>query len=591
MNTEQINNEALKCIDDMIEDEDGKKVVLSRKWIEQEAASFLIDNLNKYNGIFDATGITTKDKGISYDGRVEVLNNAGEGAKDFLGFFDVQVKGTLVDEIKKGNSKFQIEVKHLKNYVKNPLGVLLFVIQIKKGTLEKKIFFRYLLPVDLKKIFETIKDEQDDKTLDIYPIDSNQKSALKKICLNFLKAQKKQAGKRIVMLDDNMLPLKIEIQDFRINKNELLKDKIYLYACLNKEEGFIPIELPKDAKIGAVTVIEKPIIINGKKYYDNYKSIIGEQEVIYQFGENVRYNLETKTLNFKFKGTILEQINDMEFALEIMQREKKDSYIEKYNKLRNTLEIIKKFNLNLKKLNINVNNEFNVFSTKDYNSMLILDDLLSNSETVLNKIKLTGIYTIDIQDKSIILFIEKNGEKITVYNFFDNFSSKFCIAEFVNEKYVRVCPYVLLNDSYKFSNILNFDYESVFNSLELSDNRDELIEGMNEMLLSFISSYDDTNNEDFYKLAEIIIKILADACPDCNIILINKFQLIKRKRDYTEKELKKIYDMREKETEPSILYAISILLDNETDISYYYNMMTEEQREELNGKPIEFLKK
>ena len=181
MDIDTIKSNNLSKIDKMLEDEDGINVMFSRKWAEHEGAIFLQQELNNYKGIFDASGITTKDKGISYDGRIEVMNNASEKGNEWIGYIDVQVKGTCVDEIKKGNSKFPIEVTHLENYTKNPLGVLFFVVQIQKDNLEKKIFYRYLLPVDLQKIFMTIKTTQETKSIDIYPIDSNQKNMLKNV--------------------------------------------------------------------------------------------------------------------------------------------------------------------------------------------------------------------------------------------------------------------------------------------------------------------------------------------------------------------------------------------------------------------------
>lgn len=78
MDIDTIKSNNLSKIDKMLEDEDGINVMFSRKWAEHEGAIFLQQELNKYKGIFDASGITTKDKGISYDGRIEVLNNASE---------------------------------------------------------------------------------------------------------------------------------------------------------------------------------------------------------------------------------------------------------------------------------------------------------------------------------------------------------------------------------------------------------------------------------------------------------------------------------------------------------------------------------
>ena len=169
MDVSTIKSDNLDKINKMLEDENELNVKFSTKWAEHEAVIYLQQELEKYRGIFDTTGIQIDDKGISYDGRIQVINNANRNKNEWIGYIDIQVKGTCVDEIKRGNSKFTVDVSDLENYAKHPLGVLSFVVQIKKDTLEKKIFYRFLLPVDLRKIFRTITNQKT-KTIDIYPL-------------------------------------------------------------------------------------------------------------------------------------------------------------------------------------------------------------------------------------------------------------------------------------------------------------------------------------------------------------------------------------------------------------------------------------
>ena len=52
---------------------DSEEIEYSKKWTEHEAVIFVQSELNKYNGIFDPSDIISKDKGISYDGHIEVM--------------------------------------------------------------------------------------------------------------------------------------------------------------------------------------------------------------------------------------------------------------------------------------------------------------------------------------------------------------------------------------------------------------------------------------------------------------------------------------------------------------------------------------
>lgn len=590
MDIATIRKNNLEKIDGMLEDEDGINVMFSRKWAEHEGAIFLQQELNKYRGVFDASGITTKDKGISYDGRIEIMNNASEKGNEWIGYIDVQVKGTCVDEIKKGNSKFPIEVTHLENYTKNPLGVLFFVVQIQKDTLEKKIFYRYLLPVDLQKIFMTIKTTQETKSIDIYPIDSNQKNMLKKKCLEFLKARDMQVGKRIVILDETKQPLEVLVQDFRENKNDYLKDKVYMYVKLNNDEGLIPAIMPEGGKIGAIELINKPIILRGIKFYDSFKRIIEEDAILYQYGENIIFNTNTNKIDFKFQGTINEIINDLKFALMIIKITENDCQ-ELSIVLKNKLDIIKRFQYNLKKINIILNNKFPPFKDIDYSNMEHFNNLINNDNETIKKIEISRLYVIKLCGKNILLLLNKNKESITVYNYFDNISKKVTITVKKKKQYIRICPYSLLIDTLNFEDILNYNKDSVSLSIKDCENNDINREYMNLLALSLINSYDRTKNEEFYELAHDLINKLIEWKPEDYIYIINQMQLIKRKRELTNEEKNILYDIKNKKNDNiDLLYGISILLENKSDIEYYYNRLNEKSKKEFSKYPIENLK-
>lgn len=585
----KITEDVMKKINDMLSDDEDVNTEYSNKWIEYQAAYHIITSLHEYNGIFDASGITVRDKGLSYDGRVEVYEKGKENGRSFLGYIDVQIKGTCVDSIKNGNSKYEIEVKHLVNYVKSQVGALLFVVQIEKETKNKKIFYRFLLPSDLKRIFNTIDEGQEHKTIDIYPIDSKQKTYLKNICLQYLKAKNMQIGKTVITINPNEDFPKIFIQDFRNNENEFLKDKFYLYIKKDEEQGLIPAILPDGSKIGSVNVINEPVIINGKKFFEKYEVIVGENELIYKFGNSIEFNMRTHTMNFTFKGSLSSRINDMEFALEIINltgKNRKDA-----QKIKNSIEILKKFKTNMENLKINIACNLETFSAKDYDSMDFINKLMDNDKTANSLVKSTGLYYVDIQGRKVVLFIHKEKGKINVYNFFGENIKKYRFAEFINGKYEIISPYILLPDNLNFENIINFDSKSVKESINITENRDESRELLNELMLAFIKSYDNTDNEEFYLLAELIGNRLKELYPSNDLFAINRYQLIRRKRLFNDDERKNIYEIKSKNGDTSILYGISILLENKSDVDYYYTQMPEEEKTFVNNTPIEFLKR
>ena len=114
---------------------------------------------------------------------------------------------------------------------------------------------------------------------------------------------------------------------------------------------------------------------------------------------------------------------------------------------------------------------------------------------------------------------------------------------------------------------------------------------MNILALELINSYDKTKDEDFYQAAEKIIDKLLEWEENNSVEIINRLQLIKRKRNLTNEEINILYDIKNKENQrEEIQYGISILLENKADIEYYYKQLSKEKKEQFSKLPIENLK-
>lgn len=562
---------------------DSEEIEYSKKWTEHEAVIFVQSELNKYNGIFDPSDIRSKDKGISYDGHIEVMKYGKEDKKEMIGIIDTQVKGTCVNKISKGNSKFTIDVSDLVNYAKNLVGALLFVVQIEKETKKKKIFYRYLLPIDLEKIFRTI-DEQKTKTIDIYPIDSNQKTMLKNICLRFLQNKKEQVGKRIVVLDGETNLLEVKLVDCRTTESEFLKNKVYMYVKLNEDEGLIPALLPKNGKLAYIREVHKEIIINGKKYYNSYKQIIEDEKRLLKYGNGIIYNVEEHRFNFEFKGTIDEQINDMEFSIAILKEYKLEKE-EVFLNIQKRLNKINEFKENLKRLNIDLKECFSSFNASDFENMNYLNRMLNKKSEVVERFDKSTLFEIKINSKTILLYVHKLKNTIEVYNFFGGLYNKIAIFSKINGKFYRVSEYALLTNS-KIEDYINYDEKKIKISIKESENNEPNLLNLNLLLLTYISAYDRTKNENYYKMAEFVLKKLLKEDSNNSVYIINKMQLIKRKRNLTQKEKSTLNEIKENTYNNMEKYCISILLENNYDIEKYYKKLSRQEKKDLEKFPI-----
>ena len=581
---ENRNNE----IDRILNDKDNIKKV-DNKWIEQEAAFHLKSELNKYDGLFDASDIKTKDGGISYDGIVEVMKDGSSKAKDLLGRIDVQVKGTLVDKIPNGNSKFRIEIKHLENYAKNILGVLLFVVYIEKGTKTKKIFYRNLLPIDLKKIFYKI-NENDDKdkkiSIDIYPIDSNKKMALKKVCANFLKAQSKQVNKRIMVLEPDIKIKEILVQDMRDNKGEYLKDKAYLYVKIHEDEGFIPAILGSGGKMSTVEKVNNPIILNGTKYYDKYKVVTSEEERYIVIDETI--TIKKGTIHFTLEGNIEKKIKDMRFAVEFLKTYGINAK-EDIEKLQVSIEVLEKFNGLLQKLGIHIKDRLPALTDEDYKNISYFFRIMENEKNMVKIFSEPTVFPIKLCGKEIILIANidnENKNQLVVWNYFDNKLEGKIVLGYKGQ-YYKVTPYIWLKDK-KIEKILNYDKNIVENSIKDCMINDIIADNLNQLLLSYILAYDKTKDENYYEVAMMIANKLVEFNTENHVYMINKLQLCKRKRELTKQEINILQEYKNKKDINNIeAFCIAKILGNKADIEYYYNeKLNDEEKAEINKYPI-----
>jgi len=135
--------------------------------------------------------ISVGDKGISFDGKIDVLEDDSEKAESWIGEVPVQVKGTEVEKFTKGTRTFPLEITHYRNFYKRGTGALLLVVEINKDG-DSKVFYKQLLPYDLRKIITIFGDgkKQKTKAVELRPLSETN---LYRVCSLFLMESRKQA--------------------------------------------------------------------------------------------------------------------------------------------------------------------------------------------------------------------------------------------------------------------------------------------------------------------------------------------------------------------------------------------------------------
>lgn len=153
-----------------------------------------------------------------------------------------------------------------------------------------------------------------------------------------------------------------------------------------------------------------------------------------------------------------------------------------------------------------------------------------------------------------------------------------------NEKEILVSPYINMSKKnlLEYSNVDIDIIKETFNSL---DSKEETIERYNLWMLEVIKAYDESNNIKFLELADYINERILEH-RDNAVDVINKMQIVKRKRALNYKEKDLIYDLKDAEDDLIIQCGIAILLDNKSDYERFFSKLSENEKNAFKEFPI-----
>ncbi|MEK4715609.1 hypothetical protein [Sporosarcina sp. FSL K6-5500] len=90
-------------------------IKLDNSRIERLAVQAIVNEANR-PGNHLLPNIPIGDKGISFDGDIQVFENENETIQSLLGRVPIQVKGTQVNKFTEGLISFTFSMEHYKNY-------------------------------------------------------------------------------------------------------------------------------------------------------------------------------------------------------------------------------------------------------------------------------------------------------------------------------------------------------------------------------------------------------------------------------------------------------------------------------------------
>lgn len=574
--------------------------------IENIAVTALNREVNKYSRL--VADIKTNDKTVSLDGQIFVYRKEKLTKENLYGIVPVQIKGKLSEDLIKDVIPYSLDVKDLINY-NNIQGAFLFVVLINSQNTDiQQIYYRQLLPVDLKLLLQNISLSQKTKTIYCKKLTQDLPN-LEDLCFDFVMNKYKQEGQISgFMMDfetakEKGLPIyflvKSKPQDLFQN---LFNKEHYIYTSLSFYEDKV-LEIPLNVK-GTISTVERKVNIYVDEkliatkipfiiYKDGRKEIkLPNNIIICLVGANMR-------ITYQEKGSIKERIESIKVMISICGASnlKIDRNTITYAAIPNTeriemlqrrLAFLEDLYQILKFWGVNQEIDLESFSPDCYTNINALAVALSDPKhyisipkftlktTCIRMIKIANLYL-------IVLFKHIKDDIFALENFFNLPDREFYIS--VGTEKILISRYVIMKSQQYVcaSNISWNDVKKDMCSIPFSTIYGEYL---TSSLIAMLNAYDSTGNKQLFSLIKAVNNYLTKNDPDNIPNIINHAQILYREKKFyrSDKEiLLKIQQRSETNITAKLCIAVLLKQPNTKDL---YNRLTQEEREDFNSWPI-----
>jgi hypothetical protein len=566
------------------------------------------------------------DKTPLWDGYVIIYKNKDWNIENIIGKVSVQLKGKLAtkNELAKDSISYSVKIVDLVNYKKNN-GTIYFVILINKRNTEKKtIYYETLTP---KKIRSYIKGKEEQETCTInlkrFPQD---KYKIQSIFYNFYRESslgdippisldeltKREDIVKITASGAEFLPKGKKISPIDLLLNN--ENELSWTAELSNHPTPIPIDLGTGSELSIISKEGLPsILVNGERY-DNYLSITRKKNnTIFGFGKSTTIEIPENSKGAKIKFTpsdlLSDRIKDFNFIISLFETHeiKVDGNDSLYlgelisdipfelDAVKKQLEYYKRIDSFWKSLK--VNDDFDIGNIEANSSLSELDLLMKSmngKEPVHIDIEGNHPYCLlkkEVSNFKILLFLEAVDQEKSlykVYNYFDHIGTVKVIRgdeENISSKYSAL-------NSDDYVELSNVDFSDIFPSYKIVlplNNR--IFDPANYDLLNLLLAYDKHKGhptiilETAKDIAGWLLEEGGGVLSD-EIRIINYLQTIKRERELTDEENRKLYKIAEKSNRLMDKLGANLLLENYNVAKLQFEELNDEKKKAFKSYPI-----
>jgi hypothetical protein len=569
--------------------------------LEQSSVTKLRDCLDRC--IHLEHDIKENDKTPTWDGEIRIYRSPEFKVGMLIGVARAQVKAQKVAtflELSAKTIKRPVRVDDLLNY-KNEGGTIYFVIYIYDFDCYR-IYYNALLPLDISNWLK-IAGTQNTITLPFEELPIADSQYIEQMILNFLNDRKKQFS-TVVMLPEDDKEKAIIFSKFDqfsfgvVGTSEpfdyMFKHPIYLYGDIQN----IKVPLHKVQAEVISTTLPMPVTICGVQYYSEVTIEKSIDDELFCFGECFKLSTATNKIHFKESGNLECRWKALNF-IKALKEHKQINIEESYFQFDDFhLDGQRQFDSYFEKLS-NLRNALLYFGANQLlNCDLIQESDNKNIEILISAYKNKGQVTFNESMKPSFCCLEVANLKLLLnithingftYKIERAFRSPSDNCELHHNDSIVPCSIFCILKQEDFQLISNMDYGALLADLKKYPLQGIYTDKLVGVLLDMLRAYDITQNDDLLDACGSLAKHMTDEDGASPIHVLNYLQCIKRKRRLDAVEKQMLYRIRDTETNASHKLAVGILLENQSDVHYYFSCLTDSEKKEFLSYPITLL--
>lgn len=553
--------------------------------------------------------INDNDKEPSWDGFIYLYKSDDMKAENIKHRIPVQVKGKNQENLlKKQRISYPVEYKHLRNYYKDG-GAFYVVVAISDDRRKTTIFYNALTTVKLNALLKNSEKKKPDQTKNVVleRLKNDDDKLLFKVLSQFGFDREQQGSgegeiiEKVINIDVINKVDSIRVTSYlTTNEEEILKmvssGELCLYGYRSDVDMWFPFDLEqqKDMRLKKVLQIDKTLGIDRQVYYNNY---LVEREYskdpIIRVSENLTIDLLGGKLNFNMHGNIKSLKRDVDFLYAILNGNTfwmDNKQVSEYTDvklpadLKANMEMITDFYNALEEIEFSCDKRTDEFNENNWKAVTKLINVYHR------KIKLKeddkSEWYIWWWDEKIIpiLIVKDENDKTQIVNWI----GKEGYAVFTERETggQSRLPKGLLFKRDIWERLYDVDEEILLRDIEKSDYSERTLNDLYMFFVEILAAYDITRNEKYFDMAQLLSNKLLQVDENNEYGIINKLQLLKRKRELSEDEISVLEKLEENTNDSMVRSAVNILLENKHNAKKLVNQLSEEDQATFKQFPI-----